>query len=310
MTNISKPIIFFGTEDFSLIALQALLKAGFPIVAVVTKPDSARGRGHQLSQPAVKTFATENNIPVWQPTKLSEVNDKIKTFDQPIGVLVSYGKIIPESTLDLFTPGIINLHPSLLPKYRGASPIESAIIMGEKETGISIMKLVAAMDAGPVYKQIEVPLTGKEIADDLYTSLGEKGANLLIEALPLIIDGTLKPSNQDDSAVTYCQPIQKTDGIIDWNEDAKIIEARIRAYHIWPKSRTKLGDVEVIITKAEAVNDNYGDPGHVMVHADQNNELTVDAGHGALRIISLKPIDKKEMPVSAFLAGYRSQLDV
>lgn len=306
MKMTSQPIVFFGTEDFSLGALKALVESGFNVAAVVTKPDSPQGRGHRLTPPKVKVYAEEHGIPVWQPSKLSEINDKISHLDTPAGVLVSYGKIIPQSTLDLFTPGIINVHPSLLPKYRGPSPIETAIIMGDHKTGVSIMKLISDMDAGPVYKQIEIPLSGDETATELYHTLGDVGSELLVDSLPSILDGSLIPVEQDDDQSTYCNLIKKSDGIIDWSERAEVIVARIRAYQEWPKSRATLGDVEVIITKAEALS--YGshtDPGNITL---ENDSLIIGAGRGSVRIQTLKPLGKKEMPVSAFLAGYRFQL--
>ena len=149
-----QPIVFFGTEDFSLYSLRALVEAGFNIVAVITKPDSRRGRSNKLIQPAVKQFASQHHIPVWQPKRLKDIISDIKNITpQPTGVLVSYGKIIPQTIIDLFQPGIINVHPSLLPKYRGPSPIESAIANRDKITGVTIMQLEQAMDAGPIYHQ-------------------------------------------------------------------------------------------------------------------------------------------------------------
>lgn len=283
------------------------MKAGFPVVAVITKPDSPKGRGHTLAQPAVKIFAQKHNITVWQPEKLPDINDRIAELNQPTGVLVSYGKLIPESTLDLFTPGIINVHPSLLPKYRGPSPIETAILTREEETGISIIRLVAAMDAGPIYKQTKVSLRGDETAEQLYADLGERGSRLLISILPSIMDGSSVAHPQDDDNATYCKMIQKSDGAIDWNETARNIEARIRAYHLWPKSRTTLGGVEVIITRGEVIDADNSAPGHVTIHSD---ELIIGTASGALRIISLKPLGKKEMPVTAFLSGYRDRLSI
>lgn len=299
-------IVFFGTEDFSLISLKALVEANFPVVAVVTKPDSPKGRGHVLTQPIVKTFAQKHNIPVWQPEKLNEINEKIVALGNPTGVLVSYGKIVSQSTLDLFTPGIINVHPSLLPKYRGPSPIESVILANDKETGVSIMRLTAPMDAGPIYKQVPIRLKGNETSKQLYESLGSTGAQILIDSLPGIVNGTLEPYSQDDSLATYCKMLKKTDGVINWNEEAKIIESHIRAYTMWPQSRTMLGDVEVIITSGEVVEETHGAPGHIFI---QNGELTISTGVGGLRIISIKPSGKKEMPISAFLSGYQNRLN-
>jgi len=297
-------IVFFGTEDFSLTALRTLVEADFPVVAVVTKPDSPKGRGHAIIPPAVKTYAETHGITVWQPQKLADITDEIEKLDHPAGVLVSYGKIIPQATLDLFTPGIINLHPSLLPKYRGPSPVETAIAAGDKETGISIIKLIAAMDAGPIYRQIRIPLHGKETAEELYVELGRQGSELLVETLPPILDGSLQPSNQADDA-TYCKLLSKDDGTINWNTAAATIEARIRAYHIWPQSRTTLGDIDVIITAAEVIDSRDSIPGSLTV---ENGSLIVGTGQDSLRILTLKPLGKKEMPVGAFLSGYHNHL--
>ncbi len=306
--SISAPIVFFGTEDFSLGSLQALLDAGYPVAAVVTKPDTAQGRGHKITSPPVKLVAQKYNIPVLQPQKLSDISDTIKKLDSPVGVLVSYGKIIPQSIIDLFTPGIINVHPSLLPLYRGPSPIESAIINGDRQTGVSIMGLSARMDAGPVYRQEAITLSQTETAEQLYDTLGRRGSAMLVESLPSIIDGTLIPTEQDDASATYCQLINKADGVIDWTQSADSIERRIRAFHEWPQSRATIGSVDCIITSAHIRNDNFGAAGAVKLDPTSQTPLCIQAGSGQICIDSIKPIGKKEMPVQAFLSGYISQL--
>lgn len=285
------------------------MEAGFHVAAVVTKPDSPQGRGQKVTPPKVKVYAQENDIPVWQPSKLSEIADMVAQLEEPAGVLVSYGKIIPQSILDLFTPGIINVHPSLLPKYRGPSPIEAAILNGDNETGVSIMRLSAHMDAGPVYVQQAVSLLGTETVDQLYDQLGSLGSKMLVEVLPHIIDGSLQPVDQQDDAASYCHIIRKDDGIIDWQKPAEQIEREIRAYKGWPQSRTKLGAVDVIITKAHVGQSLDGEPGHIEIseHSD-GDVIAVDTIDGCLIIEELKPLGKKEMPVKAFLAGYRSQI--
>ena len=305
MTLISKPIVFFGTEDFSLTALQALIDANAPVALVVTKPDMQKGRGHHLIEPPVKVLAQAHNIPVVQPRRITDYSADIATLDHPVGVLVSYGKIIPQSIIDLFTPGIINIHPSLLPLYRGPSPIESAILHGDEETGVSIMQLSARMDAGPIYTQTRVPLTGQETAETLYTQLGELGARMLIESLPSIVDSSLSPVDQHESDATYCRLLTKEDGIIDWSKPAAEIERDIRAYHAWPKSRTTLADIECIISAASIQILPVATPGTLM---PEKTQLFVATGTDWLEIISIKPIGKKEMPIQAFLQGYRSQL--
>ncbi len=304
MTNTSKKIIFFGTEEFSLTALTGLIEAGYDIAAVVTKPDSKQGRGHQLTAPAVKVLAEKHNIPVWQPTKLKDISDDAIALQPVAGVLVSYGKIIPQSTIDLFTPGIINVHPSLLPKYRGPSPIESAILNGDDKTGVTIMQLTAEMDAGPLYTAKQHPLTGSETQPALYQTLATVGTDLLLETLPRILAGDLQPSPQDDSQASYCQLLQKEDGIIDWQQPAVEIERRIRAYKTWPRSRTTLGSIEIIITAAHTGPDS-GTPG---TYGPSPGSLTIYTGEGSLIIDQLKPLGKKEMPAQAFLSGYSTQL--
>lgn len=305
MKNTSKPIIFFGTENFSLTALQALVGSGFNVRAVVTKPDAPRGRGNLTSPPVVKKYAASKGIDVWQPDKLQEIAPKIAGLHSPVGVLVSYGKIIPASIINLFSPGIINIHPSLLPQLRGPSPIESAIIQGYPKTGVSIMNITSEMDAGPVYIQKKITMNGRETGAQLYTLLGEMGAKLLADNLQNIIDGVLHPVNQNHAEATFTSLIKKSDGIINWQDTAKNIEAKIRAYSIWPQCKTKINNVEVIITKAMPTTDHFGAIGHVTV---QENKLYIDASDYALRILALKPVGKKEMPVQAFLAGYKNRL--
>lgn len=249
--NTSKTILFFGTEDFSAASLSALIKNGYHVAAVITKPDSLRGRGHKLVEPAVKTIALRHNIPVWQPHKLVDISSKIAALQPVAGVLASYGKIIPQQILDLFTPGIINVHPSLLPKYRGPSPIETAILNGDHETGVSIMKLVAAMDAGPIYTQDKYELTGTETKPELYGHLAEFGSNLLIKVLPDILGGVLEPVAQNETDATYTHMITKENGRLDLtNLTAAMAERQVRAYLGYPKTRLQIGTHEVIVTKS------------------------------------------------------------
>jgi len=200
--------------------LRALLSAGFSISAVVTKPDSRKGRGRELQKPAVKIIAEEHTIPVLQPLSTDEMTEGLHAIassnnQTPIGVLVSYGKIVPQSIIDLFEPGIINVHPSLLPLYRGPSPIESAIVHGDVETGVTIMQLSAKMDAGPIYTQVRHTLAGTETGPELETTLADLGASTLVQALPKIISGELQPTPQNDNEATYCYLLTKEDSALD-----------------------------------------------------------------------------------------------
>ena len=244
-------IIFFGTEAFSADALRALIASNFNVVAVVTKPDQPKGRGHKLTEPLVKTIAREHDIPVWQPTKLADVAEQITSLQPVAGVLVSYGKIIPQSIIDLFTPGIINVHPSLLPRYRGPSPIEAAIIHHDNQTGVTIMQLSAAMDAGPIYAQHIIPLDHTETKPALYATLSNIGNQLLIDTLPDILSGALTPTPQNDADATYCSLLSKQDGLLDPADLTAVqAEARVRAFLGFPRTRLPLGDQTLIITRA------------------------------------------------------------
>lgn len=287
------PIVFFGTEDHSLVALNALFDAGFPIALIVTKPDSAKGRGKKTSAPPVKTFAFEHNIPVLQPTKLSEIIPTVSALDSPIGVLVSFGKIIPQSILDLFTPGIINLHPSLLPLYRGPSPIESAIANRDAKTGVTIMKLEAKMDAGPIYFQTPYALDFTETRPELYDTLFTLGANLLVAHLPRIASGELAPTAQNEADATYCHLLSKDDSHLDLDRlTPGEAEARIRAHLGFPRSRISIGPYDLIVTRAHGV-------------MDKKTPLDLPCANGAfLSIDELIAPSGKKMQGSDFLRGY------
>lgn len=293
MTNTSHKILFFGTEDFSAISLRALVESGFDVVGVVTKPDSRKGRGQKLIEPEVKTIATSHGIPVWQPTSLSEIADDIRALQPIAGVLVSYGKIIPQSIIDLFEPGIINVHPSLLPKYRGPSPIESTIINGDSETGVTIMQLSARMDAGPTYAQEVYPLSGTETQSPLYQTLGERGAQLLVKSLPAILDGSLRPVDQIEELASYCKLLEKSDAELRPSTfTAAELERKVRAHLAFPRSKTAFQNHSIIVTD-------------VSVADSAVTPLDLECRDGAYLVINevIAPSGKK-MNAEAFIRGY------
>jgi methionyl-tRNA formyltransferase len=261
MKNTSKTIIFFGTDAFSLTTLSNLVGSGYDIAAIVTKPDSRSGRGHQVEVSAVKGYATRNNIEVWQPEIISEINSRIANIKTDVvGVLVSYGKIIPATTIDLFKPGIINIHPSLLPKYRGPSPIESVIKNGDKLTGVSIMRLTPEMDAGPVYGQIVHELSGNETRIELRKTLAQAGAMALITLLPNILDGSIQPVTQNDADASYSKLLTKSDAVLIPDGISAIdAERQVRAYLGFPKTKLNLLGHDVVIIKAH-VSDSQNTP--------------------------------------------------
>ncbi|NTW61108.1 methionyl-tRNA formyltransferase [Candidatus Saccharibacteria bacterium] len=256
MKKTSHKIIFFGTDNFSLIALKALVEAGYNIVYVVTKPDSRSGRGQKLTFPAVKTYALERGIAVLQPQKTVDIAEAIISLkEQPVGILASYGKIIPASIIKLFQPGIINIHPSLLPVYRGPTPIESAIENGDAKTGVSIMLLDIGMDSGSIYDQTEYDLSGTETQPQLYDSLGQLGAQRLISILPNILDSSLLSKPQNDTQAVYCNLLSKDNQWLEPTKNsAKKSEQQVRAHLIFPKTKYELlinnTKMQFIITKA------------------------------------------------------------
>lgn len=298
MTPTSKTILFFGTDDFSAVSLRELIERGFTIGAVITKPDSRKGRGRELQAPLVKQIALEHSIPVWQPLKMSEITSQIealtqKNTEKPVGVLVSYGKIIPQSIIDLFEPGIINLHPSLLPRYRGPSPVESAILNGDTETGVSIMQLSAAMDAGPVYKQVVFSLDDTETAPELEHKLAVLGAQELATILPSIMSGALQPIPQNDELATYCKLLSKDNSQLNTEQlSASQAERQVRAYLAYPKTKATIAGHSVVITKAH-------------VSSIKQTILDLECNDGQfLSIDELISPSGKAMNAKAFLNGY------
>ena len=302
MTNTSKTIIFFGTDDFSAVTLRELIEKGFTIGAVVTKPDSQKGRGRNLQKPITKEIAEEHGIAVWQPVKVNEITENIQQLttelgEKPVGILVSYGKIIPQSVIDLFAPGIINVHPSLLPKYRGPSPVETAVLNGDTETGVTIMQLSAAMDAGPIYSQVTVQLNDTETGPQLREQLAALGAQEISVLLPRIVSGALAATPQDDASATYCRLFTKDDATLAPTAySAEQAERHVRAHLGFPKTKATIAGHQVIITEA-----------HVTSPADDFTPTPLDVlsadGH-YLAIDELISPSGKKMPSQAFLNGY------
>ena len=289
------PIIFFGTEDFSAVSLQKLIDEGFEIAGIITKPDSRKGRGQKLQSPKVKKIGEKFKIPVLQPQKMDEIIEFVQNFENPVGVLVSFGRIIPQEIIDLFTPAIVNVHPSLLPKYRGPSPIESAILNGDTKTGVSLMKLSKEMDAGDVYSQEEIKLSKTETASELYKICGKIGAEMLVRDLPKIISGELKGEKQGSSQAEYCQLLRKNDSILNpENQTAKQAEQQIRAFEIFPKSKIMIDKRTIIIKSAE-----------VLDHDMKKSPLTLKFADGAfLNIKTLITPTGKETTAESFINGY------
>lgn len=294
-----EPIVFFGTEKFSEPALKSLIEAGWPVKLVVTKPDATSGRGRQVNQPAVKRLADSYNIKTIQPDKLKDEIETIRNASSKLAVLAAYGNLVPQSIIDLFDKGIVNIHPSKLPAWRGAAPIEYTILNGDKETAVALMKLVLEMDAGPIYASKTVKLNGHETQSQLYDELSKLGAEMLVNNLPLIASGELVPKDQTGQP-TFAPKITKQDGVVDWNMPADQIERMVRAFELWPKVKTNLAGREIAILKARVV-DQSGEPGKAY---EVDGLPAVYCSKGALVIDELQPAGKSAMSGKAFLAGH------
>ena len=310
-------IIFFGNERLAtgvtteVTTLKALLDAGYHVAAAVSHNEATSSRKQRMLE--IAEVATSHNIPVHLPAKPADILDQLAAYKADIGVLVAYGKIVPQEVIDLFPHGIINIHPSLLPRHRGSTPLESVILSGEKETGVSVMGLAQAMDAGPVYAQETVPLTGNETNQALADELLTVGSKLILQVLPDALAGTAQPTPQDDSAATYDELIEKQDGQLDFSKPAQQLEREVRAYFGWPQSRTTIGNKEVIITQAHVVPASSiqnpeslpNEPGTIWQDGKQLGFYTTE---GILAIDTLKPAGKGEMSAAAFLAGNKLPL--
>lgn len=294
-------IVFMGTPDFADESLKALVDSGYEVSAVFTKPDMPVGRKHILTPPIVKVTAEKLGIPVYQPTTLknSEALSVLKEINPDLIVVVAYGKILPKEILELPKYGCINVHASLLPKYRGASPIQWSIVCGEKVTGVSTMYLNEGMDTGDILLKEETKIGETETAEQLWDRLSTLGAELLIKTVKGIEENTITPVKQDESQASYAPIIKKSDGLIDWNDTAYNINCKIRGLHSWPVAYTKLDGKNFKIFSAEIV-EKSGKVGEVI---DGEKEIIVACKEKALKITEIQAEGSKRMSAEDFLRG-------
>lgn len=311
-------IIFAGTPDFAVPSLAALLAAPVPgadalpiqVVAVYTQPDRPAGRGRQLQASPVKTLALAQGIAVMQPESLKKdpsAVDDLAAFDADLMVVVAYGLLLPVAVLEAPRLGCVNVHASLLPRWRGAAPIQRALLAGDAETGVCIMRMEAGLDTGPVYHRVSTPINAGETAASLHDRLAGLGASALLDALPGIVDGRLKPQpqsqsqSQSDDQVTYAHKLTKDEAMIDWTQPAETIERMVRAYDPWPVAQTRLDNEILRIWEAEVLPDlsSAQPPGTVITTGKSGIDVTT--GRGILRIIRLQPSGKRPMAARDFL---------
>ncbi len=295
-------VVFMGSPDFSLPTLRALSQA-YDVVGVVTQPDRASGRGRELKAPPVKTLALELGIPVMQPEKLRqpEAMEQLRAWSPDLIVVAAFGQILRKDVLDLPPHGCINVHASLLPRWRGAAPINAAILHGDEETGVTIMVMDVGLDTGPMLSKRSIRLTREETAGSAFEKLSRLGADLLIETLPDYLSGKLAPAPQPEAGVTYAPMIKKEEGRLDFTQDAESLERRVRAFNPWPGAFMDFNGTPLKVHRAR-VEMGLADAGERILIQDQP---AVGAGGGILILEEVQPAGKKPMSGKAFLAGAR-----
>ena len=299
-------IVFMGTPDFAVPTLTALIEGGHEVVAVVTQPDKPKGRGKAVLMTPVKEKAIEYEIPVYQPVKVRdpEFVELLKTMAPDAIVVVAFGQILPKSILDLPKYGCVNVHASLLPKYRGAAPIQWAVIDGEKESGVTTMMMDVGLDTGDMLEQKAIPLDEKETGGSLFDKLSEVGARLCVKTMEAIENGTAVYTPQDDALATHTGKIQKEMGSIDWSKDAEVIERLVRGLNPWPSAYTRIDDKNLKIWRAKVISHEVkAAPGCILKVT--KDELEVQTGNGVLALLEVQLEGKKRMTTDAFLRGYQ-----
>ena len=305
-------IVFMGSPDFALPALQRLIDSEHEVVAVFTQPDRPTGRGRKLAPPPVKTLALQHNLPVYQPASISHPDAvaQIRALAPDLGVIAAYGQILRQRVLDVPRLGILNVHASLLPRWRGAAPIPAAILAGDAETGATIMRVIRALDAGPMLASARVTIGGADTTATLTPRIAEAGAALLLDLLPAFVRGEMTPTPQDESLATYAPQIEKEDGRIDWQtETAERIARKVRAYDPWPMAFTTFEGQPLRILECIAITGTDARaPGTVVARQPADVErigFRINTVDGCVGVISVQPAGRGVIPADAYVRGRR-----
>lgn len=298
-------VIFMGTPDFSVGTLEALVEAGHEVCLVVTQPDKPKGRGKEMQFTPVKEAAIKHGIEVYQPRKIREPEcvEKLKQYNADIMVVVAFGQILPKEILEMTSYGCVNVHASLLPKYRGAAPIQWSIIDGEEVTGVTTMQMDEGLDTGDMLLKTEVPITKEETGESLHDKLADAGAALCVETLAKLQEGSIVPEKQGESTTAYAKMLDKKLGNIDWSKSAVEIERLVRGLNSWPSAYTHWKQKVMKIWKAEVVTDNSSKEPGVVAKVEKDG-FYVQTGDGLLKVLELQIPGKKRMDAGAFLRGY------
>lgn len=295
-------VVFMGTPAFALPPLRALVEDGHDIVAVVTQPDRPAGRGGRMQPSAVKAWAQQQGLAVWQPERLrGAVVEQLRTLQPEVIVVAAYGEILRPEVLSIPPRGCLNIHASLLPRWRGASPVAAAILAGDDKTGATLMQMDAGMDTGPILAQESLPLQGHERCGELSARLAEMGAALLRRVLPEYLAGKVAPQPQDDSQATYCAVLRKEDGRVDWTRPAAYIERMVRAYDPWPGAYTFLRGRRLRLWRATVLPETPSQPpGTILV---RDRQLLVTTGEGLLALEEVQLEGRRRVSADEFLRG-------
>jgi methionyl-tRNA formyltransferase len=313
-------VVFMGTPEFALPSLRALVEGGYNIVGVYTRPDRLAGRGRTLTPPAVKTAAFDYGLPVFQPPGLRrpEAVEELASLRPDVIVVCAFGVILRQAVLDIPAKGVLNIHPSLLPRHRGASPIAAAILAGDEQTGVTIMLMDPGMDTGPILSQQAIPISPWDTSGSLGERLAEVGAELLLEVLPRWLADEIEPQPQDDSLASQAPLLRKEDGAIDWNLPAIDIWRRVRAFNPWPGAFTTLAGQTLLIWEAWPLSvDSEEVPGTLLPLTPEQRQmlppeggeketLAVQTGEGLLAILRLQQAGRRSLTAAEFIRGQRN----
>ena len=302
-------VVFFGTPQFAVPSLEQLIQSAHDVVGVVTQPDRPRGRGQKVTDAPVKVTAVQHGLQVFQPVRLRdpEVKETLTRWAPELGVVAAYGKILPESVLNLPRFGMINVHASLLPRYRGAAPVQRAVIDGMPETGVTIMRMVLALDAGGMFAKVTRPIGSDETSDIVERDLAHLGASLLLDVIDDLAAGRAVEEPQNDSLSTYASKITKEEGLIDWTLAASDIHNRVRGLYPWPHAFSYLNGERLIVMRSHvAPEPTSADPGTIVDVS--SGAISVATGHGErLAIDEVQPEGRRAMKVRDYLAGHPIQ---
>ena len=300
-------VVFFGTPQFAVPTLRRLLDSTHSVAGVITQPDRPRGRGQKITHAPVKSLALERGIPVYQPDRLkpAEVADTLRRWGADLGIVAAYGRIIPEHLLTIPRLGMINVHASLLPKYRGAAPVHRAVINGDSQTGVTIMRVVKELDAGGMFAKVTRPIGLDETSDVVESALADMGAQLLVTIVEQLASGNAREEPQDETQATYAPRLTKEEGLIDWTRSASDINNRVRGLYPWPHAYTFFKGTRLIVLRSAAADTGASATSPGTILRATSEAIHVATGDGELAILEVQPEGRRAMRAHDFLLGHR-----